>query len=123
MLAARRRIHERYREGLADWAEKTGVQLPTIPPDCASSYHMFYLVMPTPDARARLIADLRAQDILSVFHYLPLHLSEMGRRWGGRPGDCPVAESVSERLVRLPFYTSLTEADQQRVIDAVLELR
>ncbi len=123
VLAARRRIHERYREGLAGWAEETGVALPTIPPDCASSYHMFHLVMPTPDARARLIAGLRARDILSVFHYLPLHLSEMGRRWGGRPGDCPVAESVSERLVRLPFYTSLTEADQHRVIDAVLELR
>ena len=122
VLAARRRIHDRYREGLAAWAEKNGAQLPTIPPDCASSYHMFHLVMPTPDARARLIADLRSRDILSVFHYLPLHLSEMGQRWGGRPGDCPVSESVSERLVRLPFYTSLTEADQQRVIDAILAL-
>ena len=122
VLAARRRIHDRYREELAAWAEKSGARLPTIPPDCESSYHMFHLVMPTPDARARLIEGLRSRDILSVFHYLPLHLSDMGKRWGGRPGDCPVSESVSERLVRLPFYTSLSEEDQGRVIEAVQAL-
>ena len=65
-------------------------------------------------SRTRLIEGLRARGILSVFHYLPLHLSEMGRRWGGQPGDCPVSESVSERLVRLPFYTSLTEPIRAR---------
>jgi dTDP-4-amino-4,6-dideoxygalactose transaminase len=80
---------------------------------------MFHVVMPTPDSRTSLIAHLKSLDILAVFHYLPLHLSEMGRRWGGRAGDCPVTESVSERLVRLPFYTGLSESDQDRVIDAV----
>jgi dTDP-4-amino-4,6-dideoxygalactose transaminase len=120
VLAARRRIFERYREGLAAWAEREGALLPTVPPDCASSYHMFHVVLPTPDRRTRLIAGLKARGILAVFHYLPLHLSEMGRRFGGRPGDCPVSASVSERLVRLPFYTSLSESDQDRVIAAVL---
>jgi dTDP-4-amino-4,6-dideoxygalactose transaminase len=81
---------------------------------------MFYVLLPTPEARTGLIASLKSRDILAVFHYQPLHLSAMGRRWGGRPGDCPVSESVSERLVRLPFYTSLTGADQDRVIDAVI---
>ena len=120
VLAARRRIYERYVAGLAPWAEKNGVQLPTIPADCESSYHMFSLVLSTPNSRTRLIEGLRSRGILCVFHYLPLHLSEMGRRWGGRPGDCPISESVSERLARLPFYTSLTERDQDRVIDAVI---
>jgi dTDP-4-amino-4,6-dideoxygalactose transaminase len=64
---------------------------------------------------------LKARGILSVFHYLPLHLSAMGRKLGGKPGDCPVAEDVSDRLLRLPFYNSLTDADQQRVIAAVRE--
>ncbi len=123
VLALRRRIYERYLEGLASWAADAGAQLPTIPADCASSYHMFYVVLPTPEARARLIDGLRERGILAVFHYLPLHLSEMGRRWGGRAGDCPVTESVSERLVRLPFYTSLSEEDQERVIDAVRAAR
>ena len=77
------------------------------------------------DARGSDAADraLRDDGILAVFHYLPLHLSEMGGRWGGRSGDCPVTESVSERLVRLPFYTSLSEEDQERVIEAVRAVR
>ncbi len=123
VLECRRRIYERYLEGLASWAAERGVQLPTIPPECASSYHMFYAILPTPEARTRLIAGLRERGILAVFHYLPLHLSEMGRRWGGRVGDCPVTESVSQRLVRLPFYTSLTAADQESVIEAVRAVR
>ena len=122
VLAARRAIYERYRDGLAEWAQARDVRLPTVPPDCEPSYHMFYMILPTADSRVRVIDGLRARGILSVFHYLPLHLSEMGRRWGGQPGDCPVSESVSERLVRLPFYTSLTEADQSRVIDAIREV-
>ena len=122
VLAARKAIFERYREALAEWAQARDVRLPTVPPDCEPSYHMFYMILPTADSRARVIDGLRARGILSVFHYLPLHLSEMGRRWGGEPGDCPVSESVSGRLVRLPFYTSLTEADQRRVIDAIREV-
>jgi dTDP-4-amino-4,6-dideoxygalactose transaminase len=119
ILAARRRVYERYADGLSDWAEKSGARLPVIPPDCESSYHMFFAVMPTAESRTRLIGHLKSRDIQAVFHYLPLHLSEMGRRWGGIPGQCPVSESVSERLVRLPFYTGLSETDQDRVIDAV----
>ena len=123
VLARRRRIYERYLEGLASWAAERGARLPTIPPDCASSYHMFYAILPTPEARAQLIEGLRERGILAVFHYLPLHLSEMGRRFGGRAGDCPVTERLSERLVRLPFYTSLSEEDQERVIEAVRAVR
>ena len=88
--------------------------------NCDSSFHMFYLVMATADAQTRLIAHLKYRGILAVFHYLPLHLSKMGSGWGARPGDCPVTESVSERLVRLPLFTSITEDEQDRVIDAVL---
>jgi dTDP-4-amino-4,6-dideoxygalactose transaminase len=57
--------------------------------------------------------------MLAVFHYQPLHLSDMGQRFGGRSGQCPVTEDVADRLVRLPFYYQLTDADQDRVIDAV----
>ena len=65
------------------------------------------------------MAHLRAHGIASTWHYLPLHLSEMGRRFGGRKGECPVTEAVSERLLRLPFYTDLTAEDQQRVIETI----
>jgi dTDP-4-amino-4,6-dideoxygalactose transaminase len=82
---------------------------------------MFYLLMPSLEQRQGLIAHLRARGILSVFHYVPLHLSAMGQRFGGKQGDCPVTEDVSDRLVRLPFYNDLTEAEQARVIAAILE--
>lgn len=84
-------------------------------------WDMYYLLLPNPVARTALIAHLKKQGILVVFHYLPLHLSEYARRWNGQPGDCPVSEDSSERLVRLPFYNSITEEQQTRVIEAVSE--
>ena len=82
---------------------------------------MFYVRMPTPEARGALIATLRARNIQSTFHYVPLHASAMGQRFGGQPGQCPVAEHASECLVRLPFYTGMTGSEQDRVIEAVAE--
>jgi dTDP-4-amino-4,6-dideoxygalactose transaminase len=116
----RREVWESYARGLADWAGEHGVGLPQVPGHCVQPYHLFYLLMPSLAARQALIAHLKAQGILAVFHYLPLHLSPMGRRFGGREGDCPVAENVSDRLVRLPFYKDLTQLDQERVIGAIL---
>ena len=117
--STRRRIWERYHEHLHDWAEERGVRLPVMPSQCEQSYHMFYMLLPSLALRDGLIEHLRQRRILSVFHYLPLHTSDMGRRFGGRPGDCPVTEDVSDRLLRLPFYNDLTEEDQMAVIEAV----
>jgi dTDP-4-amino-4,6-dideoxygalactose transaminase len=80
---------------------------------------MFYLLMPNLDVRQRLISHLRDHGILAVFHYLPLHLSDMGRQFGGRPGDCPVTERVSDQLIRLPFHNLLTGDEQEQVIEAI----
>jgi dTDP-4-amino-4,6-dideoxygalactose transaminase len=115
----RREIHHRYAAGLADWAHQSGVMLPRIPSHCDSSFHLFSLLMPTPRGQGGLISHLRSFGIHAVFHYQPLHLTPMGRQLGGRPGQCPVAESVADRLVRLPFFIDLSLGDQERVIDAV----
>jgi dTDP-4-amino-4,6-dideoxygalactose transaminase len=115
----RRRIWERYRVELAGWAEAGGVRLPVTPAHCEQSYHMFYLLLPSVERRQALIAHLKSHGILAVFHYLPLHLSDMGRKLGGRPGDCPVTEEVSDRLLRLPLYYDLSENQQSEVIDRV----
>lgn len=117
----RRRIWEYYYECLQDWANHNGVRLPIVPDHCEQSYHMFYMLMPSLQSRQALISHLKALGILAVFHYLPLHLSDMGSRFGGKEGDCPVTEDVSDRLVRLPFYNVLTEMDQARVVSAVQE--
>jgi len=119
--ARRKRIWARYYEGLRDWAPRIGAQLPVVPANRDQTYHMFYLLMPSVDARSRLMAHLKGKGILSVFHYLPLHLSEMGRQFGGREGQCPVTEDISDRLLRLPFFTTLTELQQDHVLEAILE--
>ena len=117
--ANRRRIWHRYHEALEDWADTVGVRLPIIPADCEQPYHMFYMLLPSLEVRQDLIAHLRERGILSVFHYLPLHLSEMGTKFGGRPGQCPVTEDVSDRLLRLPFYNDLTAEDHTEIVEAI----
>jgi dTDP-4-amino-4,6-dideoxygalactose transaminase len=119
----RKQVWELYRSGLQDWADESGVQLPFVPEHCEQSYHMFYLLLPALELRQRLIAFLRERGVYSVFHYLPLHLSDMGGRFGGRPGDCPVTESISDRLVRLPFHNALTSVEQEQVIDLLQAFR
>jgi dTDP-4-amino-4,6-dideoxygalactose transaminase len=120
---ARRQRWDRYRAELAGWAARAGVRLPVVPDWCSQSYHLFYLRMPSLDDRTALIRHARERGVQCVFHYQPLHLSEMGVRYGGRAGDCPVTEAAADDLVRLPLYFNLTDAQQDRVIDAVTSFR
>lgn len=118
--AKRRRVWEYYNSNLHDWAIHHGVRLPTIPGYCEQPYHMYYLILPSLEIRQAMISYLKSKGILSVFHYLPLNTSAMGRRFGGKPGDCPVTERVSDCLVRLPFYNNLSEMEQSQVVEAIL---
>lgn len=115
----RHRVWNRYATELAGWAERCSVGLPRVPSHCEHPAHLFYLVLPSLAARTALILQLKKLGVAAVFHYLPLHLSEMGRKLGGVEGMCPVTESVSDRLLRLPLYNDLSSADQDRVIEAV----
>ncbi len=117
----RKQVWEFYNQHLKQWAEKHDVQLPTVPVHTEQSYHMFYLLMPDLESRQRFIAYLRERGIYTVFHYLPLHLSDMGRKFGGRPGDCPVTERISDQLVRLPFHNQLSTSDLEQVVEAIHE--
>ncbi len=121
--ARRAHLWARYDRELAGWAAANEIRRPVVPADCEQAYHMYYLLLPSLAARTALIDHLKARDILAVFHYLPLHLSDMGRKFGGQPGDCPVTEDLSNRLLRLPFFNSMTEAEQSRVIEALLAYR
>jgi dTDP-4-amino-4,6-dideoxygalactose transaminase len=117
--AKRRRVWEFYSRHLAGWAAQHGVQMPFVPEHCEQAYHMFYLLLPSLRDRQALIEHLKAQDILSVFHYVPLHLSDMGLKFAAREAHCPVAEDVSARLLRLPFYNDLTEAELSKIVAAI----
>jgi dTDP-4-amino-4,6-dideoxygalactose transaminase len=119
----RRRIWQRYHAELRDWASARDIGCPVVPDGCEQAYHMYYLILPSLQIRQALIAFLKARGIMAVFHYLPLHLSPMGQRLGGRPGACPVSENMSDRLLRLPFFNSLDPESQGRVIDAIRDFR
>ncbi len=116
-------IWQRYARELAAWARSSGTTLPSVPAGCDPSWHLFWMLLPRTELREPFLDHLAQREILSVFHYLPLHLSDMGRRFGGREGDCPVSEDITSRLVRLPFYNSLSESEQCEVIEAVTSFR
>jgi dTDP-4-amino-4,6-dideoxygalactose transaminase len=119
----RKRAWNFYFDNLAQWAEEHSVRLPVIPAHCQQSFHMFYLLLPSGDDRQELMDYLKKRQIQSVFHYVPLHLSRMGKQFGGREGDCPVTEDVTDRLLRLPFYNGFAEEQQMRVISALKDFR
>lgn len=119
IMAARKRLHDWYSDALASVAASHGYAFQTVPAHCQSAYHMFSLLLPKAEERDGLIAFLRERGILAVFHYVPLHLSDMGRRFGYEPGQFPATESVASRLVRLPFFTTMTDDEADEVIGAV----
>ena len=119
----RKAIWQRYCDELSIWASENGIALPSVPSECGPAFHMFHLLMPTLAARTALIAWLRERGVFAVFHYVPLNTTPMGMSLGGSRGQCPVAESASERLVRLPFFNSLSAEEQARVIESVLAWR
>jgi dTDP-4-amino-4,6-dideoxygalactose transaminase len=121
--AKRKRVWDYYYENLKDWAASCGVRLPFVPENCEHPYHMFHLIMNSLEERTALINHLQAQQINAIFHYQPLHLSAMGRRMGGPGNDCPVAEAVSNQLLRLPFYNDMTEEEQSQVVAGVKNWR
>ncbi len=117
----RREIFDRYVRLLKPLAEEGLLELPQIPDDCQSNYHMFYIVLPSHDVRDRLMAHLRSEEITAVFHYVPLHSSPMGRQLGGGRQSLPQTDALSARLLRLPFYHGIERHEMQRVSDAITE--
>ena len=114
-------IHGRYMRELAPLRDKEFITLPTIPTGVESNHHIFWLLFRDETVRNKALAFFRERGIGTTFHYLPLHLSTVGQTLGGAPGDCPVTESVSGKLLRLPIYPSLTEDEQTAVITALFE--
>lgn len=117
----RRAIWNRYHAAFAPAEERGLLKRPTVPADAQHNAHMYFLMLPTPDARDALLARLHAAGIHAVFHYVPLHDSPMGRVVGETAGPLPVTEDVARRLVRLPCFFEQTADQQERVIVAVEE--
>ena len=118
-----RRMHvwARYQDELDELAAHCGWQLPFVPAHRSHPAHLFWLQVSDLDERQRLLAHLQADGVHAVFHYVPLHSSPMGRRFGDI--ELPITSSTSERLVRLPLYPDLTDGDIDRVVAAVTSFK
>lgn len=121
--AERRRIWETYHTALSDWAHTNEIRQPICPPHCGQAWHMYYLLMPSLADRTAFIEHLAKAGIKAVFHYLPLHLSKFGSRYGATDGDYPITERVSDRLVRLPFYESLGTDELEYICESARSFR
>ena len=122
VIAERRKnIYLQYRMLLKPLEVQGLLRLPHIPEDCKSNYHMFYILLPDMETRDALMAYLKQQGILAVFHFVPLHSSPMGKKFGYVDGDLPLTEQLSGRLLRLPFYYEMTEEEQVYIVSRITE--
>lgn len=118
--AQRLRLWQNYYSALQPIAASGRITLPTIPSTCQHNAHMFYIKLHDIDDRTALINWLKEAEILAVFHYIPLHSSPAGQRFGRFHGEDRYTQSESERLLRLPLFYNLTDNNQQTVINSLL---
>ena len=121
ITSRRRRIHEVYASLLRPLEARGLLSLPVIPPGCEPNYHIFFVILNSLSERTKLIEHLKAHGILAVFHYVPLHTSQMGQSMGYREGMLPVTEQLSDRLLRLPVYYEMEEGDVAFVAKAIVQ--
>ena len=110
-----------YFDAFKELEEKGLVKLPSIPEECAHNAHMFYLKCRSLEERTEFISFLKENDIVPTFHYIPLHSSPAGMRFGRFDGKDEVTTPESEKLVRLPMYYNIKDSDISKVIAAVME--
>ena len=112
---------QRYYDSFEQLEKEGYVQRPIIPAECKQNAHMFYLKAKDLEERTALISFLKKNDILAVFHYIPLHGAPAGKKFGRFHGEDVYTTKESDRLLRLPMYYNLTDADIQKVIDTVIK--
>jgi dTDP-4-amino-4,6-dideoxygalactose transaminase len=117
----RTRIWNKYYSKLKDLEGQGLITLPTIPKDCIHNAHMFYLKVKDLKVRTSLIKHLKLNDILSVFHYIPLHSSKAGLNFGEFNGTDQFTTRESERLIRLPIYYGLKTVEVNNIINTIKE--
>ncbi len=118
----RKNIFDFYYENLLDYEKRGKIRLPSLPEYCQQNYHMFYIRFETEKIRDRVMNQLKASGILAIFHYVPLHLSDMGQKFGYKQGDLPITEKCSSTLLRLPFYAGMERRDQEYILEKLQNL-
>jgi dTDP-4-amino-4,6-dideoxygalactose transaminase len=121
--ARRHRIWSAYHAELEPWARANGVGQPHVPPGVEHPAHLYYLLLPDLDKRARFIDHMKQAGVHVVFHYVPLHSSPMGRRLVGNGVTLAVTDRVADQLVRLPIFADMSDSELDHVISAVTAFR
>jgi dTDP-4-amino-4,6-dideoxygalactose transaminase len=116
-LAKRRTVAETYLRLLSPLEDELGFTCMRVPPDRSPAYHMFYVLMPTGAVRDFVLDALAASGIRATFHYVPLHSAPAAAGFADRTAACPVTDDISARLLRLPFYNSLSEGEIERIVE------
>lgn len=111
----------KYYKGLERLEKEEKIRLPFIPEECEHNGHMFYIKTKDIEERSNLIAFLDSREIMATFHYVPLHSSAAGRKFGEFSGEDRYTTRESERLLRLPMYFGLREEDQNKIIDCIYD--
>ena len=119
IMDARTRIFEQYLSLLRPLEEKGAIRLPSSKSWNNSNGHIFYTITRSLEERGRLINYLKQNGIMAIFHYVPLHSSPAGERYGRVHGSLEVTNDQSKRLVRLPLWYGLSEQQQGRVVDVL----
>ncbi len=119
--ARRKKLWKRYHDAFKEAEQREVLRRPYIPEHCEHNAHMYYLLFNDLETRTRFIAHMKEHDILCVFHYLPLHSSPAGKRYGRTKGELPVTNKISDTLVRLPLFYGLDEKAQDFVIETALK--
>lgn len=119
ITSQRQKIFDLYLNALGPLAKEGFFTLPLAPPDCQSNHHQFCLILNDEKIRNELMAYLQAHGVLAIFHFVPLHISPMGQSMGYRSGQLPVTESISSRLLRLPFYFAIKEKEQEEIVTLI----
>ncbi|SHH61387.1 dTDP-4-amino-4,6-dideoxygalactose transaminase [Sporanaerobacter acetigenes] len=115
----RKKIYKMYYKGLKKLEVVGKIKLPTIPDCCKSNYHIFYMLLNNEFERNHLMNEMKIHGVETIFHYIPLHISPMGERLGYKKGQLKVTEDLSGRLLRLPMYPGLTDAEINYIIEMI----
>lgn len=121
ILKKRRALFDCYKSALEPYQTAFGFSLPQIPIGRVQGFHMFYVLMPDRESRDRSLRYLNGNGFKATFHYVPLHSAPAAKDYVAMTTDCPVTESISGRLIRLPFYNDLSHADAEAVADCLLD--
>jgi dTDP-4-amino-4,6-dideoxygalactose transaminase len=119
--ARRGRLHRLYEAALAPHGEELGFEVMRVPEDRQPAHHMYYVLLSHRDRRNDVLELMRKAGVQATFHYQPLHTSEAGRSFSVRPTECPVSQDISDRLLRMPFFNTLSDPDVDRVVAAFLD--